>query len=393
MPGIVWGAVAAAGVCAAVLALRWALLSRRAFGSNDERNTYFVLETAEQAARAFQAGLTAASSARAIAPLRNLLNVPALAMCDGSGPLAEDGDIHDHVRRLRPRIDAVLASGRAEMTTTKQPRCSRPGCTLTSAVIAPVVVGDSVVGSLVACTATPTAALVRATEAVAGWVSVQLELSELHQSEARLAEAEVRFLRAQISPHFVYNAMTAIASFVRSDPNRARELLVDFADFTRHSFAVRGQFTTLSEELLSIERYLRLEHARYGDRLRIVLRIAPEVLNVAVPFLVLQPLVENAVRHGIGRKRGKGTVTIIADDEGGHCVVTVEDDGVGMDPDWLAEQFVRSGVHERVGLANVDERMRAIFGPECGLVVETAPGAGTKVIVSIPKFRAGVRAS
>ena len=112
-------------------------------------------------------------------------------------------------------------------------------------------------------------------------------------------EAEVRALRAQISPHFIYNSLGAIASFVRTDPDRARELLLEFADFTRYSFRRHGEYTTLAEELRSVERYLLLEQARFGDRLQVTLRIAPEVLPVAVPFLCIQPLVENAVRHGI----------------------------------------------------------------------------------------------
>ena len=112
-------------------------------------------------------------------------------------------------------------------------------------------------------------------------------------------EAELRALRAQISPHFIYNSLTAIASFTRTDPDRARELLLEFADFTRYALRRGGEFATLAEELRNIERYLVLEQARFGDRLRVSLRVAPEVLPVAVPFLVVQPLVENAVRHGL----------------------------------------------------------------------------------------------
>ena len=119
----------------------------------------------------------------------------------------------------------------------------------------------------------------------------------------------MRALRAQISPHFIYNSLGAIASFVRTDPDRARELLLEFADFTRYSFRRHGEFTTLAEELRSIERYLLLEQARFGDRLQVTLRIAPEVLPVAVPFLCLQPLVENAVRHGLEAAAGGGHIT------------------------------------------------------------------------------------
>ena len=130
-------------------------------------------------------------------------------------------------------------------------------------------------------------------------MSGQLELAELDASRNRAIEAEVQALRAQISPHFIYNSLGAIASFVRTDPDRARELLLEFADFTRYSFRRHGEFTTLAEELRSIERYLLLEQARFGDRLQVTLNIAPEVLPVVVPFLCIQPLVENAVRHGL----------------------------------------------------------------------------------------------
>ena len=99
-------------------------------------------------------------------------------------------------------------------------------------------------------------------------------------------EAELRALRAQISPHFVYNSLAAIASFVRTDPEQARELLLEFADFTRYAFRRGGEFTTLADELSNVERYLRLEQARFGDRLQISLLVAPEVLSVAVPYLV-----------------------------------------------------------------------------------------------------------
>jgi two-component system LytT family sensor kinase len=223
-------------------------------------------------------------------------------------------------------------------------------------------------------------------------VSTQVELAELDVSRARLAEAEVRALRAQISPHFIFNAMTAIASFVRSDPERARDLLLEFADFTRYSFRSHGQFTTLAEELRSIDKYLVLERARFGDRLQVTLQIAPEVLPVAVPVFVLQPLVENAVRHGLEKKPGQGHITIVAADAGPEARITVEDDGIGMDP-----QLVRSSLAGRngasIGLANVDERLRTVFGADFGLVVETAVGAGTKVSLRIPKYRSGVRAS
>jgi two-component system, LytTR family, sensor kinase len=178
---------------------------------------------------------------------------------------------------------------------------------------------------------------------------------------------------------------------VRTDPTRARELLLEFADFTRYSFRRHGEFTTLAEELRSIERYLALEMARFGDRLDVKLRIAPEVLSVTVPFLCLQPLVENAVRHGLENKAGPGLIEIIAEDHDREAVISVEDDGIGEDPDKVRRALTSEGTEGSVGLGNVDARMRSTYGDEYGLVIETAPGAGTKVTARFPKYAPGVR--
>lgn len=127
------------------------------------------------------------------------------------------------------------------------------------------------------------------------WVGEALERARLEASAEAAEQAE---LRAEISPHFVYNTLTTIASFVRSDPTRARDLILDFAEFIRHSLARHGEYTTLVGEFRAIEAYLALARAVLGDRLRVQVRIAPEVLPVAVPFLALQPLVENCCSTG-----------------------------------------------------------------------------------------------
>ena len=179
---------------------------------------------------------------------------------------------------------------------------------------------------------------------------------------------------------------------VRTDPDRARELLLEFADFTRYSFRRHGDYTTLAEELKSIERYLLLEQARFGDRLQVRLSIAPEVLPTAVPFLCIQPLVENAVRHGLEGVDGAGRIEIVALDRGQECVIEVEDNGSGEDPERVRRALAGDQFLDSVGLGNVDARLRNAFGDDYGLVVETAPGAGTKVIVRVPKFAPGVQA-
>ncbi|MFF0860834.1 sensor histidine kinase [Nonomuraea sp. NPDC003560] len=377
------------GVPAIVL---WRVMrGRRELGTSPaERATFETLHTASMAGPPLRAGLTPEGAERASRHLRALLGSAALAITDRERLLVYDGAGDQHAAQAFEHAAATLRDGRTQVLTID---CELLECPIRHAVVVPLTTDDRLVGALAAYGQNASAGLVRAAQEVAGWVNSQLELAELDRSRTLLMEAEVRALRAQISPHFIYNSLTTIASFVRTDPERARELLLEFADFTRYSFRRHGEFTTLAEELHSIERYLTLEHARFGDQLQVTLRIAPEVLPVAVPFLCLQPLVENAVRHGLESRNGVGRITIIAEDAGAECRISVEDDGLGMDPDRLrrilAGEIAPTG---GVGLANVDERLRQVYGDEYGLVVETGTGAGTKVNVRLPKYHPGVSA-
>ncbi|WP_416210500.1 sensor histidine kinase [Nesterenkonia sp. HG001] len=203
----------------------------------------------------------------------------------------------------------------------------------------------------------------------------------------QLVEAELRTLRAQISPHFIYNSLNAIAAFIPTEPVRARELVIDFADFTRYSLRAEGDFSTLAEELDAVERYVVLEKARFGGRVQVDLQIAPEVLGVRIPFLAVQPLVENAVRHGLEAESGQVRVLLRAVDEATHAVISVEDDGVGAEPEHMAEVLAGEAGGSHIGLRNVDLRLRQAFGGGQGLVIDTAVGAGMMVSMRIPKFQ------
>ncbi len=381
----------------------WPMLRRGHLGSDADRAAFRALHQASLAAPALREGLTEESAERAIKHLRTLLGTPALALTDTAAVLAWDGSGAHHAPQAAVHAGALVGDGAqtpgavdgAGTHTLEQHQlpCDTAGCLVRTGVLSPLVVEGRVVGTVQAFAPVLTAGLVRATDEVAQWVSGQLDLAELDASRNRLIEAEVRALRAQISPHFIYNSLGAIASFVRTDPDRARELLLEFADFTRYSFRRHGEFTTLAEELRSIERYLLLEQARFGDRLQVTLNVAPEVLPVVVPFLCIQPLVENAVRHGLEAAdpgAGAGHLRISAHDRGHEAVVEVEDDGVGEDPEKVRRALAGDASLDSIGLGNVDARLRATFGDDYGLVVETAPGAGTKVIVRVPKFAPGV---
>jgi two-component system, LytTR family, sensor kinase len=376
---------------AAVIVVR----TRRVVATPTERAVHATLHTAAQAARALRRGLDRESAHTAAPFLRELTGADGLALFDDEGaPLARDPDDEP----VWPADVMDTCATTASESITGQRRVLR-SVRATTIVAQPLLTeGGEVLGALVVITGTtPGPGMLGAVGEVARYAASQIELAELDASRARLDRAEVLALRAQISPHFIYNALNTIASFVRTDPDRARELILEFADFTRYSFRAAGQYTTLAEELRNIDRYLTLERARFGHALTVRLQVAPEVLSVVVPFLALQPLVENAVRHGLAGQGG-GSIEIIARDEGSDCVITVEDDGAGMDPetlragpgDALADRTDESA---HVGLTNVDHRLRAAFGNDYGLVVETGIGAGTKVVMRVPKFRSGVRAS
>jgi two-component system LytT family sensor kinase len=260
-------------------------------------------------------------------------------------------------------------------------------------VAAPLVVAGQLVGSFVALygrgrRVTPDDT--RTVAEAASLVSAQLELKEMDEQAERLARAELRALRAQISPHFIYNALAAIAGYIHSSPDEARELLAEFAEFTRYAFRGQSPYVTLADELGYVEKYLRLERARFGDRLEVRLQVAPEVLNAVVPVLSVQPLVENAVRHGVER-RGHGRIEIVGRDIDADVELQVSDNGVGMEPARAAEAL--GGQGRGVGIANVQARLQSSFGAGYGLEIDTAVGRGTTVTMTLPKFRAGVRAA
>ncbi|WP_040406938.1 GAF domain-containing sensor histidine kinase [Amycolatopsis nigrescens] len=338
-------------------------------------------------------GLDQAAADRITSRLLELLKCVAVGITDGEGSLLSwDGEANDHYVDLEDAISASIRRDRREVIAHDKMPCNHRGtCKMRTAVIVPLIVEGETEAALIVVGRTRGKRLIQMADAVARFVCTQFELARLDDSKHQLQQAEIKALRAQISPHFVYNALNTISSLIRTDPEEARELLQEFADFTRYSFRTSGMFTSLAEELRNIDRYLTIESARFGGRLEVRLKIAPEVLSVVVPFLIIQPLVENAVKHGLANKPSGGMVTVTAQDYGAEALISVEDDGIGMDPARLGElrSSHRSGAH--VGLGNINQRMQQLFGNEYALMVETAPGAGMKVTLRVPKFARGVR--
>jgi two-component system, LytTR family, sensor kinase len=353
-----------------------------------------ALHAATATLPALRRGLSAESAGEAIRHLRALLQAPAVALVDREVILAFDGVGAEHHHSGDP-LGGLVAAGRPERVHVETHlQCSEALCPLRAAIVAPLAVGGSRVGSLIALYTDGGRLRVedtRVAQDAASLVAAQLELSVLEAQGERLASAELRALRAQISPHFIYNALAAVASYIHSRPEEARELLTDFAEFTRYAFRRERPHVHLADELTYVEKYLRLEHARFGDRLHVRLEVAPEILQAVVPVLSLQPLVENAVRHGVEPRSGAAHVTIVGRDLGADVELRVSDDGPGLDPE--AARAALDGSGGGIGLPNVHSRLQATFGPGYGLEIEPTQGSGTTVVMTLPKFRAGVRAS
>ncbi|MBW0010102.1 MAG: histidine kinase [Pseudonocardiales bacterium] len=196
-------------------------------------------------------------------------------------------------------------------------------------------------------------------------------VAELDRAVAQV-RAELRTLRDQISPHFLHNTISTIVALVSTDPSRARDLLIVFAEFARYSLRCATE-TTLDEELENVERYLTLQRARFGERLQVQLHVTPGALSVTLPFLTLQQLVDNAVRRGIECRQLGGTVTLSARLDGPDCLITVKDDGPGKeDADLLAT------------LRRIDDQLHDSFGEGYRLVLDLVPGTGTTISLRVP---------
>jgi two-component system, LytTR family, sensor kinase len=360
--------------------------------SSEQRAMQEALHAATVTLPHLRRGLSAESAAVAVGPLRTLTQALAVALADGDAVLAFEGAGEDH-HDAAELLSLAAAASRDDRLHVTRIRCDHPSCPIGAAVLAPLLVQGERVGTLIALFANAwrlTPEETRTVSEVASLVSAQLQLSEFEAQAERLARAELRALRAQISPHFIYNALAAIAGYIHTNPEEARELLTEFAEFTRYAFRGRSPYVTLADELGYVEKYLRLERARFGDRLEVRLQVAPEVLHAVLPVLSVQPLVENAVRHGVER-RGRGRIEILGLDIDADVELRVSDDGVGMEPERGAALLAGNG--SGVGLVNVQARLQATFGPAYGLEIESAPGRGTTVTMTVPKFRAGVRAA
>jgi len=210
------------------------------------------------------------------------------------------------------------------------------------------------------------------------WNNARIE-HRLQEQEKLLLRAKVEALKSQINPHFLFNTLTSVSSLIRSQPETARTVILKLSGLLRKLMRSQEQFVTLREELESIDEYLDIEVIRFGPRLGVRKEIAPDTLDLIVPSMILQPLVENAIKHGLTRKVGAGHITIRSRRDDDCLFVDVEDDGLG-----ISDERLQTAMSSGIGLSNVDERLRVIYGASGRLVLRGSPGKGAVAHLEMP---------
>lgn len=204
----------------------------------------------------------------------------------------------------------------------------------------------------------------------------QLEAQRVHLTEARLAA-----LTNQINPHFLFNTLNSVSTLIRINPERARSMIYKLSKILRRLLRKTENFSPLREEISFIDDYLAIEMVRFGDKLRFYKETDENTLDRLVPSMILQPIIENSIKHGLANKVEGGMVRLRTWLEGTRLHISVEDDGVGIQESKLATLF-----EQGIGVSNVNERLRVLFGPGYRMVIDSKPGRGTQTLIEIPEL-------
>jgi two-component system LytT family sensor kinase len=207
----------------------------------------------------------------------------------------------------------------------------------------------------------------------------KLEAQQLRLNEARLAA-----LTSQINPHFLFNTLNSVSSLIRSNPEQARTVVYRLSSILRRLLRKTDNLTPLREELAFIDNYMTIEMVRFGEKLRFIKEIDPQTLDRLVPSMLLQPLIENSIRHGLATKVDGGMIRVRSYLADGRLHLVVEDDGVGIPETRLATLF-----EQGIGVSNVNERMKVLYGPDYRMWIDSKPGEGTRTGIEIPDVQVG----
>jgi len=338
-------------------------------------------------------GLDFETAQKTCSIIKTVTGLHAVAITDGEKILAFSGHGSDHHRPgsmiFTNTTKKVFATKEIVVSHAKDSlTCSHSNCPLTALIETPLLVNNEVVATIQVFKTngysfSPTEEKI--IKGTAQLLSMQLELAAYEKKAKLLANAEYHALKAQINPHFLFNTLTTAMSLCRINPDLARQTLKELASFFRGTLEIKKDLISIAEELNTLHSYIAIEKLRFGNRLKVVEEIAPNVQQYLIPIFSIQPLVENALKHGLFPKTGPGTLIIKIEEKEGHIVITIKDDGVGIPPSVLNlinKEKVSS--HFGVGLANVNKRIKAFYGENYGLEISSQLQKGTTVKLRVP---------
>jgi two-component system sensor histidine kinase LytS len=377
----------------------WMGLVRAAFGRVvplGQAPAAAILETIEAVRGALRGGFDAASAQVVAYEVRERLGYAAVSVCDREHVLAHAGLGADHhgagLAAPPGAVDAMTERRVSRLPVGWKHGCDGRNCPLRSAIVAPITNRTEAIGAIVLFSETALAVSDRdrtIARHLGGLETTEVMLGELDLHARATASAELAAMQAQIEPHFLFNALNTIAAFCRTQPDEARRLVLSFAEHCRLSLRRPHAFVQLREELQHVEAYVALERARFGDQLEVDVRATAAAELALVPPLFVQPLVENAIKHGKADRPLR--VVVRCDVRLGRLRITVRDNGRGI-PRQLADSVLEPGVGSGaagLGLASAAQRVAVFYGDHGRLRIASAPRIGTLISIVIPTIPPG----
>ena len=354
-----------------------------------------TLRIADQTLGYLRKGLTPDSAKEVCLILHEEIEGSAVAITNKSLILSHVGlgdDHHQSGHLIQTTITRkVIDEGEVVIASDKAIHCAEEDCPLGAAIIAPLKQRGKTIGTLKFYFKSEKEITHIISELVSGLsnlLSNQLEIAEADKAYQLAKEAEIKALQAQISPHFLFNSLNTIISLIRIEPDKARKLLVSLSHFLRQNLSgTTANMTSLNQELKHVRAYLEVEEARFVDRLSVQYNIEESALSVQLPPLTLQPIVENAIKHGIKNKENDCIVQIGISHGSHGILVCVTDNGEGISQDRLME-LGKSHVHSQsgtgLGLYNVNRRLTMLFGNDASIQINSNQHEGTTICFLIP---------
>ncbi|WP_100407372.1 sensor histidine kinase [Bacillus solitudinis] len=357
-----------------------------------------ALRLADFTLKDMRKGLTEQSALPTCKILLKEVNVDAVSITNKEKILAFVGVGADHhLVNEKIRTEAtkrVLKEGKLKMTGQKDIHCGAENCTLKAAIIAPLKIKEETIGTLkfyfgAEEEITPT--VIEISRGLSTLLSHQLELSEVDRHLELAKQAEIKALQAQVSPHFLFNALNTIVALVRTDPKKARKLLISLSHFFRQNLSgTTATETTIEEELKHVQAYLEIEQTRFSDKLTVHYDVDKELLPLKLPPMTLQPLVENAIKHGMKQLKSDSYIHIAIIKKRKYVEILIADNGLGIEHERILElgtNQVASDTGTGIGLYNINRRLEMMYGEKRSLNIDSEKGVGTTVSFSIPSIK------